>query len=173
MRRIVCVDSNRLVGPPVAFKAVAVVALIAATAGTLIEQGPISLVFAALAILLAWRLLGLSVSLEDGELIVRDILRTRRFPVNEIDVRARIVDPRREMYSAGDPAGYPEIPTASDDNTVQTAKWYELVHGKDRYSIDALMARSPANHEHVAWRLRRGILAALGTPPDSDSEPGF
>lgn len=155
-----------------AFKVVAVVALVAAIAGTLIERGPTSLVFAVLAALVAWRLLGLSVSLGDGKLIVRDILRTRRFPVNQVDIRARVVDPRREMYSAGEPAAYPDIPTASDDNTVQTAKWYELVHGEDRYSIDALMARSPANHEHLAWQVRQEILAAQGIRPQNDSGVG-
>ncbi len=155
-----------------AFQAVAVVVLVAAIAGTLIERGPISFVFAGVAVPVAWRLLGLRVSLDGGELVVRDILRTKRFPLNQIDIRARVVDPRREMYSAGDPAAYPDIPTASDDNTVQTAKWYELVHGQDRHSIDALMARSPANHEHLAWQLRQEILAARGTRPDNGSGIG-
>ena len=109
-----------------------------------------------------WRLLGLFVSLDRGQLVVRDILRTNRFPVNEVDIRARVVDPRREMYSTGVPDGYPDIPTASDDNTAQTAKWYELMHSKDRYSIDALMGRSPANHERLALGLRQEILAAQG-----------
>lgn len=153
-------EPNTVLGPPLFFKVVAGMALAGATAGVLVEKGLISLAFAALAVVVAWRLFGLSVSFDEGFMVVRNILRTIRFPVDEIDIRARVVDPRREAYSSGNPGVYEELPTASDDNTSRAAKWYELVHGKDLHSIDALTARSPANHERLALELRQQILAA-------------
>ncbi len=117
---------------------------------------------------MVWRLLGLSVSLERGDLVVRNILKTFRFPPAEVDIRARVVDPRLEYYTPGDSTGYPEVPTAAGDNTPQAAKWYELVHGKDRYQIDALMGRWSANHERLALELRSQILAAPDIAPGSD-----
>ena len=166
-------ENKRVLGPPLFYTMVAGVALVAATVGVLVEKGPISLAFAAFAVVVAWRLFGLSVSFDGGELAVRNILRIFRFPVDEIDIRARVVDPRQEFYSSGGPEGYPAVPTASDDNTSRVAKWYELVHGKDLYSIDALTARSPANHEHLAWELRQQILAARDIAPDDGSEGRF
>lgn len=136
------------------------IAILAAIAGLVIAPGPVSVSFAALTALAAWRLLGLAVYLNGNELVVRNILRTYRFSVSQVDVRARVVDPRKEFYSAGEPDGYPDLPTATGDNTAQVAKWYELVEGKDRYSLDALMGRAPSDHEHLAIELRQEILSA-------------
>lgn len=163
-------NSRRLLGPPLTFIVLSGVAVSGATAGLLIEQGPISVVFAALAGLVIWRLLGVSVDLAGTELIVRNILRTFRFPVNQIDIQPRVVDPRREGYAAGSAVEAPEIPTASDDNTPRAAKWYMLEYDNDRYLIDALMARTPPNHEQAAWRIRRDILAARTDTPGGDSD---
>lgn len=138
----------------------ATVAFAGPLAATLIDPGPTQLVFLVGGSLVAWRLLRSSVWLDGRRLIVRNILKTGRFDVGDIDVRARVVDPRVEFYSAGNTDGFPEIPTASDDNTARRAKWYELVYGGDRYSIDALMGRSPSHHEQLAWRLRQEIQAA-------------
>jgi len=41
------------------------------------------------------------------------------------------------------------------------------------YSIDAVTARSPANHEHLAWELRQQIFAARDIAPDDGSEGHF
>ena len=158
-------QSKRLFGPPLAFMVLSGIVIVAATTGVLVGKGPVSVVFAALAALAVWRLLGVSVDLAGTELIVRNILRTFRFPVSEVDIRARVVDPRREMYAAGDTEGYPEIPTAADDNTPQAAKWYVLEHRDNRHLVDALMARAPANHERMAWQLRQEILAARDIKP--------
>lgn len=153
-------ESKRLLGPPRTLVVVAVIAILAAIAGLVIAPGPVSVSFAALTALAAWRLLGLAVYLNGNELVVRNILRTYRFSVSQVDVRARVVDPRKEFYSAGEPDGYPDLPTATGDNTAQVAKWYELVEGKDRYSLDALMGRAPSDHEHLAIELRQEILSA-------------
>lgn len=115
--------------------------------------------FAAVAALAAWRLLGVAVYLNGRELIVRNIQRTFRFSVSHVDIRARVVDPRKEFYSPGLGDDYPDVPTATGDNTAQAAKWYELVDGDERYSVDALMARSPKNHERLAFELRQEILS--------------
>ena len=156
---------KRLVGPPLLFLVVSGIAIVAATAGVLIEKGPISVVFAAIAALAVWRLLGVSVDLAGTELIVHNVLRTFRFPASQVDIRARVVDPRRETYSAADTEGYPEIPAAADDNTPQAAKWYVLEHRDNLHLIDALMARTPPNHERLAWQLRQEILAARDIKP--------
>ena len=161
-------ESKRLLGPPHTLVVVAGIGIIAAIAGLVITPGPVSAFFAALVALAAWRLLGLAVHLNGNQLVVRNILRTRRFSVSHVDIRARVVDPRKEFYSAGEPDGYPDIPTATGDNTPQAAKWYELVEGKDRYSVDALMARKPKDHEHLAIELRQEILAARDTQDDAD-----
>ena len=148
-------DSERVLGSPPAYRVFATLALVAATVGLLVETGLASLAFVVLAVVVAWRLFGLSVSFEGEEMVVRNILKTARFPVDEIDIRARVVDPRREAYS---PGRYPEPSDAPDDNTSPAAKWYELIHGEELHSIDALAARSPAHHELLALELRRHIL---------------
>ena len=163
-------ESRRLLGPPLTFIVVSAIAVVAATTGLAIEQGPVSIVFAALAALVTWRLIGVSVDLAGAELIVRNILRTFRFPVSQIEIQPRVVDPRREGYAAGSAAETPDIPTASDDNTPRAAKWYMLEHGNDRYLIDALMARTPPHHEQAAWRLRQEILAVRTDTARGDSE---
>lgn len=156
-------EPRRLIGPPLIFVVGASVALGGPLAAALIDPGPIQIVFLAGGSVVAWRLLRSSVWLDDRLLIVRNILHTFRFDVAEIDVRARVVDPRAEFYTAGNPDVLPDLPTTSDDNTAQRAKWYELERDGDRYSIDALMGRSPPNHEQLAWRIRQEILAVRGT----------
>ena len=163
-------DPEPVLGPPPFLVAISGLAVVASAAGLLVDRGPVSLVFAALTGLLVWRLLGLSVHFDGEELVIRNILRTFRFPVDEVDIRARVVDPRLEQYSSGGAAGSLEIPTAPDDNTPKAAKWYLLEHGLDRFFIDALMSRLPANHERLAWELRQRILDARGIPPDGDTE---
>ena len=37
---------------------------------------------------------------------------------------------------------------------------YELIEGKERYSVDALMGRIPQTHERLARQLRREIIDA-------------
>lgn len=158
-------ESKRVLGPSLAFKLIAGLMLVAAMWWLWADSGPPSLAFAALAVVGIWRLLSVSVSFDGRDMVTRNVRETIRFSVDEVDIRARVVDPRQEMYSSGNPEGFPDIPTASDDNTSQAAKWYELIHGKDRYSIDALIARSPANHEHLAWELRRQLVAVRGIAP--------
>ncbi len=161
---------KRLVGSPMFFLTVAGIALVAATAGLMADRGgPGSLAFAALAALVVWRLLSLSVHFEGGELVVRNILKTFRFPAKDVDIRARVVDPRVEYYSSGDSAAYPDIPTAAGDNTPHGAKWYELVYGNDRYQIDALMGRRSTEHERLALEIRHQILAAAPSGDADDS----
>ena len=160
--------SERLLGPPLSFVVISGLTLAAVRAGLWVEVGTVSVAFAALAALVAWRLLGVSVSCEGSAIVVRNILNTFRLPANEIDIRARVVDPRREQYSVGATDGYPEIPTTADDNTVNAAKWYLLEYGSARYQIDALMGRSPANHERLAFELRRRLLDIRDIAPGSD-----
>ncbi|MDH3306388.1 MAG: hypothetical protein OEO77_02525, partial [Acidimicrobiia bacterium] len=64
-------DSTRVLGPPPALKVVGVGVLVAATAGALVEEGPTSLAFAALAVVVAWRLFGLSGSFDGRTLDLR------------------------------------------------------------------------------------------------------
>lgn len=155
-----------IAGPSLVFKVSATVLFAAGAAGLLLVPGLASLVFGGLAVLVAWRLLSVFVSLEGRELVVRNTWGVKRFPIDEIDVRARVVDPRLERYFAGKRG---ELPTAADDNTVQVAKWYELAQGEEIHSIDALAGRSPANHERIALELRRQILAERGTKPGPSS----
>lgn len=159
-------NNRRLLGPPLTFVVLSGLGIAIATVALLIDQGPVWVAFGALVALAVWRTLGASVTMEGDELVVRNVLRTFRLPIAEIDIRPRVVDPRLEYYAAGDTTGLSEIPTASDDNTAQSAKWYVLEHGKDRYFIDALMGRWPANHERLAWRLRQEIRAARGEAGD-------
>ena len=158
-------DPSRFIGPPLMAMVFSSTVLVAATAGLVAYPGPASIAFAAVAALVVWRLFRLAVYFDGSELVVRNTLRTYRFPVTGVDIRARVVDPRVEYYSSGDSAGHPGIPAAADDNTPQAAKWYELVHGDDRYQIDALMGRTPTHHERLAWELRKQILAARDAAP--------
>lgn len=158
-----CMESTRLLGPPPTLVVIASVAVAAAISGLTISPGPVSMFFAALAALVAWRLIGVAVYLKGRELVVRNIQRTFRFSVSDVDIRARVVDPRREFYSPGLADDYPDVPTAPGDNTPKAAKWYELVDGNQRYSVDALMARAPRNHERLAFELRKEILSSQST----------
>lgn len=155
-------NTRRLLGPPTTFVVLAGIALTIATIVVLVEPGPVQIGIAVALGALAWRTLSASVTMDGDELVVRNVLKTFRLPIGELDLRPRVVDPRSEYYTPGLATGFPGIPTASDDNTPQAAKWYLLEHGKERYFIDALMGRTPSNHEQHAWRLRQEIVAARG-----------
>lgn len=155
-------EPKLVVGPSLVFKLMAGVLVAVGLAGMLFAGGAASLMIGALALFVAWRLLGVFVVVDAGALVVRNIWWTKRFPVGEVDVRARVVDPRGERYFPGEPGGTREIPTASDDYTVKAAKWYEVAHGDDVHSIDALAGRNPPNHERLALKLRHQVLAARG-----------
>lgn len=159
-RRIETMDNTRVIGPPMAFLVISGVAVMAATVAVVLDPRPVSVAFAALAALAVWRTLRLGVYIEGNELVIANIRKAVRVPLDEADVRARVIDPRQEGYSAASAFGYPAIPADPDDNTPRAAKWYELVHGEDRFHIDALMGRWPANHERLALQLRNTILAA-------------
>lgn len=147
------------------FVVLSVLAVAIATVALLFDQHPGWIAFGGLVAVSVWRTLGVSVSIDGEQLLVRNVLRTYRLPIGEIDIRPRVVDPRLEYYASASTAGLPAIPTASGDNTAQAAKWYMLEHGEDRYFIDALMGRWPTNHERLAWKLRQEIFAARGGPP--------
>lgn len=163
LRYIAGMGSTRLLGPPPTLVFIACVMVAAAIAGLAIAPGLVSMFFAAVAALAAWRLFRVAVYLNGPELVVRNIQRTFRFSVSHVEIRARVVDPRKEYYSAGLSDDYPDVPTATGDNTPQAAKWYELVAGNERYSVDALMTRAPRNHERLAFELRQEILSLRTT----------
>jgi len=153
-------NSVRLLGPPVVASALGILASIWAVAEIAYFAGPGSLVRLMLALVIAWRLLGVAVYLRGNEIVARNVIGSERFPLNEIDVRPKVIDTRQDMAWLPPTQDTEQVPTMSDDNTPRTAKRYLLVHGESTYNLDALIGRMPRNHEQEALALRQRILDA-------------
>jgi len=124
----------------------------------LLQPEPINVIAAAIptALLLVagWRIATTSMSYVNDELVIRNVMRTERIPVEHARVLATRDDARTSSRWG---VTSRHAPTMADDNTVRDARLLRLVDRRqpDReVSIASSVGRSPATFDAAVERLR-------------------
>ncbi len=124
----------------------------------LLQSEPINVIAAAIptALLLVagWRIATTSMSHVDDELVIRNVMRTERIPVEHAMVLATRDDARTSSRWG---VTSRHAPTMADDNTVREARLLRLVDRRrpDReVSIASSVGRSPATFDTAVERLQ-------------------
>lgn len=140
--------------------AIGLIAAVWAVLELVYGDGPGPIIRMLIAAVIAWRLLGVAVYVGGDQLVVRNVAGTSRFPLDEVDVRPRVLDIREDMPWVPPTTDISDVPVMADDNTPRAAKRYVLEHDGTLHNLDALIGRMPHNHEQRALRLRQEIVRA-------------
>lgn len=152
---------KQLVGPPTLASLLGLGAGILAIVFIVFVRTPEAISIGVVAVLGAWRLLGLSVGIDDGQLVVRNLLNTVRFPIGEVNVQPRIAETGLMPLNVIQ-VELPASKRMSDDNTPYEAKRYMVEHQGSAHPVHALLFRPPKQHEEQGQQLRQAVLAAQG-----------
>ena len=150
-------QSTRLLGPPRLFWVMSAIIALVTLVDLTILLSEYRFLFAGLAVVVIWRIMRIGVFLEGEQVVVRNMIKTRRFFVGDVDIRPLVTDP--SMKGDDDP---PDRSTAEGDLPPRIDTRYVLAHGADHHEIEALMGRSAADHAREALALREAIIDAAG-----------